>query len=433
MQFSYICLAVLSANALLPGQRTPPQEETVQFKSSVNVVLVPVLVRDGQGQAVEDLKKEDFQLFDRGKRQTISHFAVQKRPAVVGAAPAAPQGPLAGSTQGRDAQTAAVKERPERYIVFLFDDMHLLAGDLARVRSAAFRMLADSVTSTDAAAVVSTSGEVNSGFTRDRAKLEDAVGKLWLHTLYQHVRDCPDLSYYEANLIVNIGDTDALAVATAEAKGCSHVDGPQLAEEMARSAAQRELARVDEANRASLVAIRSVVRSMGAAPGQRTLILISPGFFAGASAVTHAEVSKLLDAAAQTNVIISALDARGLYTYMLDSSQRTELSSGTVDTGGKLSRVKEQNRHDSMTVDGAIMDELASGTGGIYFHNSNDLDGGFARVTIAPECLYLLEFSPQDAKPDGSFHRLSVKVNRKGAKVRARSGYFCEKPAGLRK
>ena len=76
-------------------------------------------------------------------------------------------------------------------------------------------------------------------------------------------------------------------------------------------------------------------------------------------------------------------------------------------------RLKEQNRRDSMSVYGAVMDELASATGGTYFHNSNDLEGGFQRVTKAPECVYLLEFSPEDAQRDGSFHRLSVNVSRR--------------------
>ncbi len=407
------------------------------------MVLVPVLVRDPKGHVIEDLKQEDFQIFDRGRRQSISHFAVQKRIGENVEARAG-QGTLAAGnthdTSVSETQVTPVRAAPERFIVFLFDDLHLLAGDLAHVRNAANRMLADSVKSTDAAAVVSISGEVNSGFTRDRTKLEDAIAKLRLQASYQHVRDCPDVSYYEANLILNMNDTDALSVATAEARNCTGLVGSDirvarpmvpLPEDIARSAAQRELARVDHLTHTTLLAIRAVARSIGAAHGQRTLILISPGFLIASSAAAQADVSKLMDVAAQANVMISALDARGLYTNALDSGERGLLPSD-IDRSGNLSRLKEQNRRDSMTADGAIMDELASGTGGTYFHNSNDIEGGFQRVTMAPECMYLLEFSPKDAQPDGSFHRLSVKVNKKGAKVRARPGYFSEKRADVK-
>jgi VWFA-related protein len=427
--------------ALLAAQPAPTaqQDGTVKFESRVNVVLVPVLVRDAQGYVIGDLNKEDFQLFDRGKRQSISYFTVQKRAserqdrATADASPEghAQQAPTAGQTQS--ARVAA-----ERFIVFLFDDLHLVAGDLARIRSAANRVIADSVKSSDAAAVVSTSGQVNSGFTRDKAKLEDAVGKLALQTSFAQTRDCPDVSYYEANLIINMSDKDTLDAATADARNCAGlIGGPDalrngsmapLPEELARSAAQRELARVEQATHTTLVAIRAVVRSIGAAHGQRMLILVSPGFLVPSSAVAQADLSKLMDAAAQANVTISALDARGLYTNVLDSSARDVLPSD-VDRNGKYSRRKEQNRRDSLTEDGAVMEELTASTGGTYFHNSNDLEGGFQRVTMAPECVYLLEFSPQNVRRDGSFHRLSVKVNRKGAKVQARPGYFSEKTA----
>ncbi len=415
------------------GTSPQQQDSSVHFKSSVNVVLVPVLVRDGQGYVIEDLKKDDFEIFDRGKRQSVSHFTVQKRKGNSNesrpAQDAAPAGNAQEALEGTE--TVSVKVRPERYIIFLFDDLHLLAGDFSRVRSAASRMMAESLQPTDAGAVVSTSGEVNSGFTRNRTKLEDAVAKLHLQTLYAHEHDCLDITPYEANLIVNMGDTDTLLEVTALAKSCA---GPTLPrpEEMARATAERELERVDQGTHATLLLMRSVVRSMGTAPGQRTLVLISPGFLVSSSPAVRADVSRLMDAAAQANVMISALDARGLYTDMLDLSERGKLPSDLDPTGG-IMRLKEQNRRDSMSVYGAVLDELASGTGGTYFHNSNDLEGGFQSVTRAPECVYLLEFSPEDAQRDGSFHRLSVKVKRKGAKVRARQGYFAEKSAEAKK
>jgi VWFA-related protein len=75
------------------------------------------------------------------------------------------------------------------------------------------------------------------------------------------------------------------------------------------------------------------------------------------------------------------------------------------------------------------MGELADGTGGTFFHNSNDLDAGFKALTEAPEIVYVLELSLDDVKADGTYHFLKIKVDREGFDLQARRGYFMPKPA----
>jgi VWFA-related protein len=74
------------------------------------------------------------------------------------------------------------------------------------------------------------------------------------------------------------------------------------------------------------------------------------------------------------------------------------------------------------------MASLADGTGGTFFHNRNDLGTGLVGLTSVPECVYLLEFSPSNVKPDGTYHHLKVKVNRDGVQIEARRGYYAPKP-----
>ena len=78
-----------------------------------------------------------------------------------------------------------------------------------------------------------------------------------------------------------------------------------------------------------------------------------------------------------------------------------------------------------------VMSELAEGTGGTYFHNSNDLENGLKSLAAAPEVVYLLAISLKDVKHDGSYHSLKVRVAKQGLKIQARRGYFApdkEKP-----
>ena len=54
------------------------REEKATFSARVNLVTVPVVVRDKQGRIVEGLTKQSFRLFDKGKLQEIERFAVEK-------------------------------------------------------------------------------------------------------------------------------------------------------------------------------------------------------------------------------------------------------------------------------------------------------------------------------------------------------------------
>jgi VWFA-related protein len=424
---SALCLAA-GSTAAPQAKEQPAQNSNAKIQVNVNAVLVPVVVRDAQGRAVGNLKKEDFQVFDKDKLQTISGFSIQKRVAIdanPSSAPAPPNTPSNLPLNANVAQKPAPP--PERYVVFLFDDMHLSYGELLRVQKVATKMLAASLSASDMAVVLSFSG-VNSGMTRDHAKLQDAIAKIKVQNLYRHTgRECPDVDYYQADLIQNKHNAQAFDAAVDDALNCGHLDMRPLAEQMARSAANRALIIGDQDVHVTLGFVRDVVLKMSSLPGQRTLILMSPGFLTVVPAAMS-DKSRIIDLAARLNVTISALDARGLYTTGLDASEQGPR------TASALMNADEFQRHaDSMSLNEDVMAELADGTGGTFFHNSNDLDAGLQKLAAAPEYVYLLELSLENVKPDGTWHRLKVKVNQDGLKLQARRGYFAPAPQKARK
>jgi hypothetical protein len=72
--------------------------------------------------------------------------------------------------------------------------------------------------------------------------------------------------------------------------------------------------------------------------------------------------------------------------------------------------------------------EQTNGSDGTFFHNSNDLEGGFQLLAQAPEYVYLLDMSLDTVKADGAYHRLKVKVDRDQLKVESRHGYVAPQP-----
>jgi len=341
---------------LLTAAALPAQQATPAFRAETNLVLVPVVVRNAKGEAVANLTKDDFLLFDNGKEQTIASFAVEET-----------SGQVAQDRSQPDAGAAAVPAAnpapmviPEHYVALLFDDEHVkncnpdpppgyigCIGDLWHSRDAAKKMI-KTLKPTDRVGVFTSSGQVTLDFTADRAKIDEALMKL-----------------REGKPVLPTVPNSGLR--------------------------ERE---VENQTEEAIKFCGGVVKRMSHLPGQRTLVFISPGLkLHGDDWSSVGSTMYLIDNSIRARVVINSLDARGL----------------TYERSGSFSEFQER---------------VTDGTGGKYIRDTNDLNGAIERLAATPKYIYVLGFSPQDIKQDGSFHRLAVKL-REGHNldIQARAGY----------
>src|SRR5438132_13067025 len=88
------------------------------FKVRVNLVLVRVVVRDAQGKIISNLKKEDFQLYDNRKLQTISSFSMETPETRTASAVASTD--AEGSSSSADAAVGKSVVLPQRFVSMVF-------------------------------------------------------------------------------------------------------------------------------------------------------------------------------------------------------------------------------------------------------------------------------------------------------------------------
>jgi VWFA-related protein len=386
------------------------------FKVRVNLVLVRVVVRDRQGHVIKNLHKEDFRLFDSRKEQTIASFSVETPSSHVIPVKTVP---LPGEAV-TPSQTPAEVALPERFVALLFDDIHLEMGDAVTARAAATKIL-DSLGPSDRVAIYTTSGQFSQDFTSDKDLLRKALLSIIPHPLSEtSVYDCPNLSYYMADLIENKNDPQALAAATQDALACAFNNDPRMlsqAQALAQVAAERALTTGDTQATYTFSTFASLIRRVSAMPGQRSIVFISPGFLL---TTLYTEESDLIDRAIRSNIVVDTLDARGLYTPDLGGD-----ISNPAPIYGATAGIESSYRVASQMANEDILRDVSSATGGTYYHNRNDLDVALREAVAAPPVSYLLAFSPQNLKLNGAFHNISVKLAMKNDyNIEARKGYY---------
>ncbi len=402
------------AQTIAPGEmhaRTVPYvpPSPVRLRTEVDVVEVPVVVRDGQHRAVAGLTRNNFEIYDTGVRQTITAFSEQRF---------TPHVDAGGGAKAVAANAAGPKgESRPRFVALCFDDLNTEALALKPAKEAAERFVKTSLAPGDRVAVATVAQSQDSEFTGDVPKLVEQIAKVTSHfrSTDDSVQQCLRIRPYEAYLIANHMDDELLKAKTAECSACYHAPCPPN-QVTSMSEAIWEHALSNSKN--TLRVLEGLVDGMAKLPGERMILLASTGFLTG-----NLEVAEdlLMAKALHAQVVINTLDAKGLYVV----NPGGDASTARAVWAPPLAQVVEtKNAERVADAPNSAMAVLASGTGGAFYHNNNDLALGFRRLGMLPETMYVLGFSPSGVAADGHFHSLKVRLAAdKRYSLQARLGY----------
>lgn len=357
---------LLAGSCPLRAQSAPPPT----FRSGVNLVLVDVVVRDQKtGKLVTDLTKDDFEIEDEGKRQTIASFALVQLPTTRAAEADAGSDDTTGDVakpKTLRSTPVVTNQSPEgRLIVLLLDDLDIPFADTGRVRWLMHEYLDKYAADDDQIAIWSVSdSEPRQGFTSDRMRLGRIIDRI------------------QGNL------TRATPKNTIVEHGPPRI-GLGYAEAMA--------------------GIQGIANAMERINGRRkVLVLVGDGWLPLALKTTAFE--ETIRRAAAANLAIYPIDPTGI-------PNAGDIISRMSAVGGAASSLSGR------TPNPIAVRAIAQETGGVS-GNTNSFDRELARVEEDAGTYYMLGFSPStiDPKPD-HFRRLRVRVGRRGVTVQARSGY----------
>jgi len=396
---------------------------SVTVRTQVELVEVPVVVRDRSHRAVAGLQQKDFTVYDAGKKQEITAFSVETFVPPGDAAPV--PSPAAGPSGAKPANPPPA-ESPRRYVALCFDDLSTDFSYLAQAKTAARQFVKTALAPGDRVAVVSTAWPRNTEFTGDIPTMLALIDKVAPNPRYaDNMQQCPAIRAYEAYLIANHLDSSVLQAKVAEYRACSSARPPRPEETvtaMANSIWEHALS----VSRNTLRAVDALVQSLAKIPGRRMILLASSGFLSGN---LESDEDDLIAKALAAGVVINALGARGLYTVVPGGDAAEPRPTGRTPRQAQIVETNTQARSESAKDDGMAV--LAAGTGGSFFHDNNDLLRGFRQLGMVPEVMYVLGFAPSDAAADGRYHSLKVRLSSGDHySLQARMGYSAPpKPA----
>jgi len=432
---SLVC-AGLACLPLAAQEANPPL-----IRSTTQEVLLDAVVRDKKEHLIRDLKPQEVRVLEDGIPQKLQTFrftdtdADEPRPA------GAPISGIAGAS-AKPGSPALNPLHNLNIVTIVFEQM----GPASRLfaQNAAAQFLDNEFRANTYGGVFSLDLRLNAlqPYTNDRDLLRKAITRASTGNYTEFRKDSENVLN---NLAVQISSSEAgISIGTAGGDPYQSAGAATLGAESAgpSSPAQMTLARMVwkqmemvgyGTGSRSLDGLLSLVQAQAALPGRKTVLLLAEGLTVPWE--LDEKFRAIIGAANRANVSIYCVDVTGLSVKspgtasndLLNTSAGISRNQNMTASGDAAHDMFHQDDIVNITLNAnpqAAMAELAESTGGFLIANSNDTAKALHRVMEDVRAHYELSYIPTSQNYDGHFRKIEVLVNRPGAQVHTRAGYF---------
>ena len=382
----------------VPTQKPSDNKDDDVVRITTNLVQVDAVVTKG-GKAVTNLTADDFEIYEDGRRQTITSFAYISNTLTAISEPA----PAKSKTVAAVPPPRVNRDDPRRTVALVVDDLGISAESMNQVKKQLRKFIAEELQPNDLVAIIRTSGELGAlqQFTNDKRLLNRAVDRLrW-------------------SICSRAGTSVFRRIQT--------IQSPY--EDAEFSCGQNSYFK-------TMRALRFILDSMGQLPGRKSMVLLSDSLPVESQAVKpepenedltpfpytrrfDGSLQKIAEKAIRASVVIYSVDTQGLQYTGVTASDSVPLSRSTVNS--RLNNIMtERSSLLWRRREGGQL--IADQTGGFQVRNSNSFD--LPRIMEDQSGYYLIGYRPTNETFNRRFHHIKAKVKRSGMTVRTRYGFY---------
>ncbi len=424
---------VAASNAA--GAAGSTEAGTFTLKVTTRLVDIGLIALDKHGKPVLDLKQEDFEIFDNGRKQQVRGFHHAAAGAVQGTDAAVPVPEQETFTNGVTT-VREVQDAPDM-LILLMDESHLAFQDLNRARGEVLRFL--KATRPTSRVALYSIGERGFHIIQDVTQDHELVAKklaAWMPdaSAVAQAQSLERRNKQQFDTVRSVQDLNSVNGNSIDAPDTMQTTDPQLMQMGANPL------------RASLEGMMALARHFAPVAGHKSLAWIAGDSVLAdwdSQAVGTEKGQKYLEAAMmhareslnEAHIALYVVDASALEVGGVDASlqnRNVQLSQAAQDTaslnGGSVSRdatagrMTAQMQQDLHGIQGPVR-QLAESTGGRAVRRGGDLKATLDSIEDDSASLYEISFGP-DSQADGKFHTLLVKIpSRKDVKLRYRTSY----------
>jgi VWFA-related protein len=412
-----VCLGLTAGAEQAPPQSPPAQQPGLVFRATTNIVEIDAIMTDASGAIVRDLRKDEVQVFEDGKPVTLGVFSLIDIPIE------RPDPLLFRETIVTPDVVSNERPFDGRVFMIVLDAFHIQPIRTSAVRKQAREFIERFMGVNDLAAVIHV-GQPAAGqeFTTNKRLLVESIqrfnGQAMKSATENMVRDARHKASMISEDIPDLGppeDVQARERAFMARESANVVR--RLSEYMLGLSGRRK---------AVLFFSEGIDFQTIDAPTLASSLPTAERVLDEAGSVRVSQTS-MIAAATRANVSIYSIDPRGLspevdealaigsmpgQTNDIPGARDYQVGTLQGDLGGEIRVSKDSLRY------------FADETGGLAFVSSNDTDATFRRILEDNSSYYLMGYVSPDGRRDGRFHRVTIRVNRPGVRVRARNGYY---------
>jgi VWFA-related protein len=446
--------AVMCCGFSLRAQTDPGAQGAVPvFQAHAHAVVVDVVVTKGSGEAVSALRKQDFQVFEEGKPQTVDFFEEHAaKTQLAGALPDPPKMPPSVYTNVPPAPA------DDAVNVLLLDSLNTPPQMIAYARKEILDYL-NHVKPGTRMAIITMNGSLNfvQGFTTDASRLREVALKQTTPGISPAMVTKSEIadeqgfeSFVSSNNIAAAGGMTGSASTvngnSPSGPGWANPSVPMTATSgIATAFANYQSYKSANRTRMTLEAITDIARYLAAVPGRKNLIwfagdfpvVIFPKFDQRMdfedNDVALSQVQKTADLLTAARVAVYPVYANGMMSDDIVSANNSGL--GSAAGIGHMATVSNMDAytagHDDRASEIAAMNQIAHDTGGKAIYNTNDLDTAIGRSVADGSHYYTLVYSPTNKKMDGHYRKIEVKLVDSKLKLSYRHGYNADEDSAL--